>query len=106
VGLAHAAVHDDLEAGLGGDPVRLLGGDALLEPQDLGARLDRVAGHARGLLGWPEHLDDVDGFLDVGQPLPDFLAKDLAALRVDREDAEGFRGSLDAPTTAIVLVSS
>ena len=67
MGLAHAAVHDHGEAGRLGDPLGLLGLDALLEPQHLGPDVDRLAGDLRRLVGRAEDVDDVDRAVDLGE---------------------------------------
>src|SRR5215217_2327179 len=81
VGLAHAAVHDHGVAGRLGDPLGLLGLDALLEPQHPGPDVDRLPGDLRRLAGGAEDVDDVDQAVDLGERARHRLAQDRAPRR-------------------------
>ena len=58
-------VLDEVHARRRRDGAGLVRGDALLEPQRLGADRRGLASHLRGVLGRPEHVDDVDRLRDV-----------------------------------------
>jgi hypothetical protein len=75
----HAPLEDHHEARLGGVADRLVRVRAELEPQDPGPTGHCAAGHRFRLGGRPEHLDGIEGDVDVLEAAVDLLTEDLAA---------------------------
>src|SRR3954447_20316546 len=82
----HAAVGDDVEPGRGSDLRRLVGVQPELHPERARARLDRLARHARQLIGAAEDVDDVRPPRKLGERRVARHAEDLRLVRRDRPD--------------------
>src|SRR5207237_3937657 len=93
-----AAIHDDLEPGVARDPGALLADHAELQPEDLGADLDRLARDPGNFGRGAEDVDDVDRRVDLVDPRVDTPVEDrLARLRrIHRNDVVAVGGEVDA----------
>ena len=73
------AVHHHLQAGILGDPRRLVVAHAQLHPHYLGANGDGLARNPERGIRLTEHVDHIDRFLDVGKRSEDLLPEQLLA---------------------------
>src|SRR5262249_43190690 len=90
----HAAIGDDVEAGLIGDANRLIIDDAVLEPYRLRTRGDGVTRDLGGFRGLAEYVDDIrrPKFGGVGSQARIALdAVDVSVLRVDAVHVKAVR---------------